>query len=70
MRADQPIQFSHQIDIILNHENYLLWKSQVLPVLKSYDLISFIDGSELVPSPMSSINGVSSTNPAFTKWHQ
>jgi hypothetical protein len=43
LRTDQPIQFSHQIHIILNHDNYLLWKSQVLSVLRGYDLVRFID---------------------------
>jgi gag-polypeptide of LTR copia-type len=69
-RADQPIQFSHQIHTILNHDNYLLWKSQVLPVLRGYDLIGFIDGSH--PSPPSTIvtDGVSTVNSTYAKWNQ
>jgi hypothetical protein len=67
MRADKSIQFSHQIHTVLNQNNYLLWKSQVLPLLRGFDLISFIDGYGSTSSPMISTNGVSVNNPAFAK---
>jgi hypothetical protein len=70
MRADKSIQFSHQIHTVLNQNNYLLWKSQVLPLLRGFDLISFIDGYGSTSSPMISTNGVSVNNPAFAKWYQ
>jgi hypothetical protein len=69
VRSDQLIQFSHQVHTMLNYDNYLMWKSQVLPVLRGYDLVS-VDGSGSIPSPMISINGVNTTNSAFAKWHE
>ncbi|KAJ1698573.1 hypothetical protein LUZ63_007085 [Rhynchospora breviuscula] len=69
-RSEQPIQFSHQIHTTLNSENYLLWKSQILPVLRGYDLIGFVDGTRTSPERhLTTTTGVS-INPDYTKWHQ
>jgi gag-polypeptide of LTR copia-type len=67
IRSEQPIQFSHQIHTILNQDNYLLWKSQVFPVLRGHDLVSFIDGSCIKPSHTITIDEVTTINPAFAK---
>ena len=40
----------HMITIKLSSSNYLLWKSQLLPLLESQDLLGYIDGT-LVPPP-------------------
>jgi gag-polypeptide of LTR copia-type len=69
-RADQPIQFSHQIHTVLTHENYLLCKSQILSVLRGYNLVGFIDGTSTMPPSTILVNEISTVNPAFTKWHQ
>ncbi|KAJ1704569.1 hypothetical protein LUZ63_004348 [Rhynchospora breviuscula] len=66
-----PIQFSHQIHTILDQENFLIWKSQVLPVLKGYGLVGFIDGSKPSPDPfLTGANGTQTANPDFELWIQ
>ncbi|RVW19267.1 Retrovirus-related Pol polyprotein from transposon RE1 [Vitis vinifera] len=40
----------HMITIELSSSNYLLWKSQLLPLLESQDLLGYVDGT-LVPLP-------------------
>jgi gag-polypeptide of LTR copia-type len=66
-RADQPIQFSHQIHTVLTHENYLLWKSQILPVLRGHGLVGFIDGSSFMLPSTILVEDISTVKPAFTK---
>lgn len=40
---------SHLVSIKLDRYNYLLWKSQFLPILRSNDLIGFVDGTKSCP---------------------
>ncbi|OVA07224.1 hypothetical protein BVC80_1609g3 [Macleaya cordata] len=50
--------------------NYLLWKSQIVPILKSQRLYKYVDPSFVAP-PSSISNpstGESSPNPAFEDW--
>jgi hypothetical protein len=69
LRSDQPIQFSHQINTTLTNDNYLIWKSQILPVLRGHGLISFIEESSSVPATTISIaTGTVQSNPAFERW--
>jgi gag-polypeptide of LTR copia-type len=66
-----PIQFSHQIHTQLNHENFLLWKSQILPVLRGHGLVSYIDGSKPPPAKLTTDTaGAQHTNPDYEAWHQ
>jgi gag-polypeptide of LTR copia-type len=67
IRYEHPVPFSHQIHTVLNQDNYLLWKSQVLPVLEGYDLLHFIDGSYDIPPCTITTDGVVMLNPAFSK---
>jgi gag-polypeptide of LTR copia-type len=69
-RSDAPVHFSHQIHTILNHDNYLVWKSQIVPVLRGYDLMCFIDGTDPPPRSLTTADGSISTNPAFSRWQQ
>jgi gag-polypeptide of LTR copia-type len=71
LRSDQPIQFTHQINTSLSSDNYLLWKSQIIPVLRGHGLISFITGT-IVPTPESITvtDGASTLNSEFDKWHK
>jgi gag-polypeptide of LTR copia-type len=66
-----PIQFNHQLNTILGPENYLIWKSQVLPVLRGHGLIAYIDGSSSLPNDIiPSSTGIILPNPNFERWHQ
>ncbi|KAL3525061.1 hypothetical protein ACH5RR_013433 [Cinchona calisaya] len=60
---------THLISVKLDSMNYLLWKAQLIPVLISYDLLSYVDGS--IPSPPQSIfdsTGRLVVNPSYVAW--
>jgi hypothetical protein len=65
MRSDAPVHFSHQIHTILSHDNYLVWKSQIVPVFRGYDLMYIIDGTDPPPHSLIAADDSISTNPAF-----
>lgn len=58
----------------LNHDNFLLWKAQLVPYFRGQDLFGFLDGS--IPKPpkiISVTNSESSSvterlNPAYSQW--
>ena len=55
----------------LTARNYLAWKTQLIPLLNSQDLMSFVDGSQPPPSPtiMSTDTPPSPVpNPEFQPW--
>ncbi|KAF6170817.1 hypothetical protein GIB67_015769 [Kingdonia uniflora] len=59
--------------IKLNKYNYVLWKSLWLPILYSFNLLSLVDGSNVLPSEFittSDDSGLSvlNSNPNFTDW--
>ncbi|RVX16244.1 putative mitochondrial protein [Vitis vinifera] len=61
-----PPNIGHLVSIKLSDTNYLIWSSQIVPVLKSHDLMGFMDGSE--PCPSKSLDG--SLNPAYILWNK
>ncbi|RVW61832.1 Retrovirus-related Pol polyprotein from transposon RE2 [Vitis vinifera] len=61
-----PPNIGHLVSIKLSDTNYLIWSSQIVPVLKSHDLMGFVDGSESCPSK--SLDG--SLNPAYILWNK
>lgn len=40
-----PIQFHHSINPKLDDSNFLLWKSQVVPVIRGHGLLPYLDGT-------------------------
>ncbi|KAJ0028670.1 hypothetical protein Pint_35223 [Pistacia integerrima] len=55
MAASSSINFiapnlSQLVTAKLDETNYLMWLSQIVPVLKSHDLMGFVDGSPPCPS--------------------
>jgi hypothetical protein len=67
-----PIPFHSAITIRLTKSNYLLWRAQLLPYLRSTKLLGFLDGSSPAPPkeiPVSSTPGDELiTNPAYEWW--
>jgi hypothetical protein len=59
---------SHLISIKLDGTNYLQWTSQFLPILRSYDLLSIVDGSELCPTKHTEEKQI--VNPAYVLWNK
>ncbi|KAF5473053.1 hypothetical protein F2P56_009698 [Juglans regia] len=58
------------ISIKLDETNYLAWTAQFKPILKSHNLLGFIDGSNLCPAVFVDDNAAKneSVNPAYTSW--
>lgn len=67
--ASSLIQFPNQIDIKLTHDNYLLWKSEVIPVICGFGLMSHLIGSSSLPSSLTLLyNGTVTSNPTYEAW--
>jgi hypothetical protein len=69
------INLHHVITIKLNHDNYLLWKAQLIPYLRGQHLLGYVDGTTPLPSQMisqTSESGETSLlpNPAYARWIQ
>ncbi|KAG8369830.1 hypothetical protein BUALT_Bualt14G0054500 [Buddleja alternifolia] len=65
-------QIHHFLSIKLTSKNYLLWRTQILPLIKGLRLLSYIDGTNW-PPPSHHLNAESNTivpNPAFSQWEQ
>lgn len=61
------------ISIQLENHNYLLWKSQFLPMLKVHGLVSFVDGTVLWPPELlldQNGNPTKDINPQYSSWIQ
>ncbi|KAJ8634715.1 hypothetical protein MRB53_008982 [Persea americana] len=61
------------ISIKLDNQNYLLWKSQFLPVLRAHDMIGFVDGSHPCPPEFmldSAGHASKEVNPHYLTWIQ
>lgn len=68
-QADPLHHIASDVSIKLTRENYLLWKSELLPVLKTYDLFNIVHGKELCPRKYMSANK-EDKNPAYTNWRR
>ncbi|GAV70364.1 UBN2 domain-containing protein, partial [Cephalotus follicularis] len=63
----------HFITIKLTHTNFLLWKTQLTPILNTYNLFDLVNGHEICPSPTipSSLNSTTTVpNPNYLSWCQ
>ena len=74
-----PIVITSSITIRLNAENYLYWRTQVVPILRSNLIYGFVDGT--VPCPDAEIPNPKAKetapeepavipNPQYGAWHQ
>ncbi|GAV69817.1 UBN2_3 domain-containing protein [Cephalotus follicularis] len=62
----------HFLSIKLTSTNYLIWRSQFLPLLNGYDLMQFVDGSSS-PPPRNLSSAPADTpvlNPDFLAWYK
>jgi hypothetical protein len=67
-----PIPLHTIVTISLTKSNYLLWRAQLLPFLRSTKLLGYLDGSFLaapkeVPAS-SALDAELITNPAYERW--
>uniref|UniRef100_A0A2N9IYC4 Retrotransposon Copia-like N-terminal domain-containing protein n=1 Tax=Fagus sylvatica TaxID=28930 RepID=A0A2N9IYC4_FAGSY len=61
------------ISIKLDGTNYLQWISQFLPILRSYDLLSIVDGSGsevYLAKHLVTAEGKQDANPAYVLWNK
>ncbi|KAK1620377.1 hypothetical protein QYE76_025894 [Lolium multiflorum] len=65
-----PFHFANQITIRLTPDNYLFWRAKVLPLLRSHELLGYVDGS--LPCPPQVIMTVQgpAINPDHRVWVQ
>jgi len=57
------------ISIKLASTNYLLWKAQVIPILRGNGLLSYVQNQVSCPSQtITGEDGVSRTNPVAAMW--
>ncbi|KAK1605247.1 hypothetical protein QYE76_028920 [Lolium multiflorum] len=63
-----PYHFGNHITIKLSPDNYIFWRAQVLPLLRSHYLMGYVDGS--LPCPPALVDGVHGPviNPAHRVW--
>ncbi|KAJ0962959.1 hypothetical protein J5N97_028081 [Dioscorea zingiberensis] len=66
--------FNHLINVKLNRDNYLLWKAQFMPYLRSQQLLGYVDGTIVCPSKTiteaTSTGAAQVPNPAYQTWFQ
>ncbi|GAA0150887.1 hypothetical protein LIER_37195 [Lithospermum erythrorhizon] len=59
--------FNHVVNAKLDAENYVIWKSQVLPTLRGLNLVGFIEGTSICPSEYVLVDvGTTTTTPIAT----
>jgi gag-polypeptide of LTR copia-type len=66
--TDSIISLTLPIATKLNHNNYLTWKSQILPILHGYNLAWFLESSSPAPTKTTT-EGTIEVNPDFVLWH-
>ncbi|KAI0500260.1 hypothetical protein KFK09_018470 [Dendrobium nobile] len=53
----------------LSTDNYPVWRSQIIKILRANGLESFLDSTFATPPKcITNPDGISSTNPAYSKW--
>ncbi|KAK1660706.1 hypothetical protein QYE76_048865 [Lolium multiflorum] len=73
VRDPSPVHLAHLVTVKLNPDNYLVWRAQVLPLLRSYYLDGYVDGTVPCPPPMVHVLAPDGTpmalpNPAHRQW--
>jgi hypothetical protein len=70
-RASIPLH--HAVTIRLNKSNYLLWRAQLVPFLRSVKLMGYLDSTTPAPAKMiaaSTATGAERvSNPAYERWY-
>jgi hypothetical protein len=67
------VHLAHLVTVKLNPDNYLVWRAQVLPLLRSYYLDGYVDGTIPCPPSMVHVLAPDGTpmalpNPAHRQW--
>ena len=73
MAEPGPFHFAHLVTVKLSADNYLLWRAQVLPLMRSHYLEGYVDGTlpcppAMVLVPSTAGGSVMVSNPAHRRW--
>ncbi|KAF3777453.1 reverse transcriptase-like protein [Nymphaea thermarum] len=68
--ARTPTSLQHLLVVKLTSNNYMLWENQLLPLLISYNLKGFVDGTKTCRSDTISSEGKDVLNRAYIEWLQ
>jgi hypothetical protein len=60
--------FNQFLTYKLDESNYLLWLSQIVPILKGHELMGIVDGSKPCPLPFLTNEGKEVPNPLYSIW--
>ena len=70
---DSPLSLStilHMLTIKLSSSNFLLWKNQIIPLLKFQKLLGHIDGTAVQPPSTIEVDAKAVPNPALSTWQE
>ncbi|OMO98846.1 hypothetical protein COLO4_13671 [Corchorus olitorius] len=68
------LNVSNFVSLRLNQKNYLLWRTQILALVESQDMLGFLDGEFSAPAERIASEGTDSdgskANPVFVAWRR
>jgi hypothetical protein len=71
--SSNVVPLHHVVTIRLKKTNYLLWRAQLLPYLRSTDLMGFLDGTNAAPEQKilasSVVDAALIDNPDYASWY-
>ncbi|KAK4415341.1 hypothetical protein Salat_2641500 [Sesamum alatum] len=67
--AFAPIPLHNAVRIRLTKTNFLIWRAQLLPYLRSTKLLGYLDGSIAVPAQYVNAGAAQVPNPAYSQWY-
>ncbi|KAK4421889.1 hypothetical protein Salat_2139500 [Sesamum alatum] len=67
--AFAPIPLHHAVTIRFTKTNFLIWRAQLLPYLRSTKLLGYLDGSITAPAQYVNARAAQVQNPAYGQWH-
>ncbi|OVA07702.1 hypothetical protein BVC80_1827g65 [Macleaya cordata] len=66
--ASPSWNINNLVTVRLTEENYLLWRSQIFPALRGYNLLGFVDETRICPPEFIEIDGKLQENEKFDDW--
>ena len=70
LQSSAPVLFGHLIPVKLSAANHLLWRAQVVGLLRSNLLHGYVEGTYPCPPAMVTVDNESRPNPLFAAWIQ
>ncbi|KAM2134371.1 hypothetical protein ACFX1R_004389 [Malus domestica] len=66
LRTSSLPNISYLVSIKLDRTNYMLWLAQFNPLLKSNDLVAYVDGTKTCPTKF--LENTTTLNPEYVTW--